>query len=115
MSNEYLKQKERKARVSYSRFIYGLVFIPLIVLAFKKAIAPVPAKTYTVTKQWGEWIADFDTFSEIQSKIGYQTDKPYGDYYQAAMARLIKRNYDQLIRELQEEQKKSADSTKRKP
>ena len=71
MTNEDLKQKEHKARVSYSRFIYGLVFIPLIVLAFKKAIAPEPPKTYTVTLSLDEWrgvLQAIDTSSKLLNK-----------------------------------------------
>lgn len=54
-----------------------------------------------------------DTLAYIQVKIGYPMSKAEGDIYQAALGRILKNQYDQIILQLskeQEEQRKK-DST----
>lgn len=78
------------------------IFIPM---AFKR---PVPDKAYPISKSLNEWSADIDTLTVIQLHIGYPMSKQDGDYYQAAMARLINRLRTPLILQIQEEQKKDS-------
>lgn len=99
-----------KTIITFS-FALGVVATGLTALSFQKKEFP---KTYTVTKSLPEWQGDADTLAYIQVKIGYPMAKAEGDIYQAALGRILKNQYDQIILQLskeQEEQRKKDSTT----
>jgi hypothetical protein len=97
--------------MNMTKALFTIGLIAVITWGFQKMSPP---KTYAVSKSLDEWQRDFDTLSEIQVNIGYAKSKAEGDYYQAALGRLMQRLRQPLIVQIQEEQKKATDTVKPK-
>ena len=111
MTSNPLKQKDHKLKVSYDRFLFGMIILLIVAFSFKR----IPPKVYPVYKTLDEWSADLDTLTQIQVRTGYPMSKQDGDYYQAALGRLMQRLRQPIVVQIQEEQlKEKKDSVKQK-
>lgn len=99
MKQRFEKEIKRGNYIIVMTFIIGLTFVGV---SWNQA--PPPPKTYTVTKSLTEWQGDADTLTYIAVKIGYPMSKAEGDVYQAALQRILKNQYDQIIFQIRKEQ-----------